>query len=130
MKTMAIALTRPRAVTMPRPLSIRRVHFWAGVRLASLARAEAPGGFFSTGPQWGLAIDVLDGLLAARRLALHPVTQQVGQDDVVPAAGLAHLHHHDLELPELAGHLLQLGGHLYPARELAELVAEDVGQVD
>src|SRR5215210_8550789 len=112
MKTIATALTRPRAVMMPMTWRIRIVRLWAGVRF--LARARAPGGFFSTGPQWGLAIDVLDRLLASGRLALHPVTKKVGQDHVVPAARQADLDHDDLELPELVGHLLELDGLLDP----------------
>src|SRR5215210_587565 len=117
MKTIATALTRPRAVMMPMTWRIRIVRLWAGVRF--LARARAPGGFFSTGPQWGLAIDVLDRLLASGRLALHPVTKKVGQNHVVPAARQAHFHNNGLELTELMRHVLELGSLLDPTGVLA-----------
>ena len=65
-----------------------------------LGRAAARLGFFSTGPQWGSTIDVLDGLLAARWFALEPVAEQVRQNHLVPAAGRAHFDDDDLELAE------------------------------
>src|SRR5688500_17787081 len=52
-------------------------------------------------PLRGSAIDVLDGLLASRRLALHSVAQEIRQDHVVPVALQAHLDDDDLELAEL-----------------------------
>src|SRR3954469_8706331 len=94
-----------------------------------LPRFGAPAGCFSTGPQEGSAIDVLDGLLASRRLALHPVAQEVGDDHVIPAAAQAHLDDDDLELAVLVGHLLELRRPLDPAGELTELVAEGVAEV-
>src|SRR5918993_3953916 len=130
MKTTAKPATRIRAREMPRPLRANRVRRCAGVRGGLPGRAPAPGGCFSTGPHWGSPIDVLDGLLATRRLALHPVTQEIRQDHMVPAARLAHLDDDDLELAELVGHLLQLFGLLDPAGVLAELVTEDVGEVE
>src|SRR5215213_8620444 len=116
MKITATPATRIRASEMARPLSAKIARRWPGVRedLPFFGRAEAPGGFFSTGPHWGLAIDVLDRLLATRGLAFHPVTQKIGQDHVVPVARLAHLDHHDLELTELVSHLLELLGLLDP----------------
>src|SRR6478752_7158827 len=80
-------------------------------------------------PVRGSAIDVLDGLLTTRRLALHPVTQEVGQDHVVPAALQAHLDDDDLELAELVRHLLQLRGLLDPAGVLPQLLTEHVAEV-
>src|ERR671916_305441 len=132
MKTTATPAIRSRAREMPRPFSARMARRCPGVRggLPLSGRASAPGGFFSTGPHWGSTINVLDRLLATRRLALHPVTQKIRQDHVIPAARLADLDDNDLELAELVGHLLQLFGLLDPAGVLAELVAEDVGQVD
>src|SRR4029450_10214125 len=106
----------PRAHLLPRP--------------DASGRAGAPWGRQSTGPQWGSAIDILDRLLAARRLALHPVTQKVGKDHVVPAAGWANFDDHDLELPELVCHLFQFCGPLDPTGVLAQLVAEHVVEID
>src|SRR5690606_5505314 len=76
------------------------------------------------------AIDVLDGLLPTRWLALHPVPEQVRHDHEIPAAAEADLDHHDLELAELVGHLLQLRDLLDPAGVLTELFAEHVVQLD
>src|SRR4029453_13011938 len=126
-----IALTIPRITSPPMVARTRRGHFrrffadFAGSR-----RARVPRGSHSTGPQWGSAIDILDRLLTARRLALHPVTQQVGKDHVVPAAGWANFDDHDLELPELVCHLFQFSGPLDPTGVLTQLIAEHVVQVD
>src|SRR6185437_6161141 len=99
-------------------------------RVVVLRRVSAPRGCGSTGPQWGSAINVLNRLLAAGRLALHPVTQKVGKDHVVPAAGWANFDDHDLKLPELVCHLFQLSGLLDAPRILSQLIAEHVLQID
>src|SRR5215204_5064447 len=95
-----------------------------------LGRAEARWGCICTRPQWGSAIDVLDGLLASRRLSLSAVPEQVRQDHVVPATGGADLDDDDLELAVLVCHLLKLRGPLDPPRVLAQLVAENVIEHD
>src|SRR5512132_3646762 len=107
-----MALIIPRMVSPPMvskmPRAQRRpdlVVFW---------RARVPWGRRSTGPQWGSTIDVLYRLLPARRLTLHPVTQKIGKDHVVPAAGWANFDDHDLELPELVCHPFQFSGPLDP----------------
>src|SRR5215207_7031062 len=128
MTTTAVALMRPRAVRTPIVMRIPRAHFRP--RPAESWRARAPWGCHSTGPQWGSAIDVLDRLLATGRLALHPVTQKIGKDHVVPAAGWANFDDHDLELPELVCHLFQFSGPLDPTGVLTQLVSEHVVQVD
>src|SRR6476620_11720518 len=111
-----MVMKMPRAQRRPRPVVVLRM--------------RAPRGCSSTGPQWGSAIDVLDRLLATGRLALHPVTQKVGKDHVVPAAGWANFDDHDLKLPELVCHLFQLSGLLDAPRILSQLIAEHVLQID
>src|SRR5687767_5117453 len=128
MTTTAVALMRPRAVRTPIVMRMPRAHFRPPP--AESRRARASWGCHSTGPQWGSAIDVLYRLLATGRLALHPVTQKIGKDHVVPAAGWTNFDDHDLELPELVCHLFQFSGPLDPTGVLAKLVAEYVVQVD
>src|SRR5215211_3758111 len=109
-------------------MKMRRAHLGPGVPV--LRRARVPWGRCSTGPQWGSAIYVLYRLLSAGRLALHPVTQKIGKDHVVPAAGWANFDDHDLKLPELVCHLFQFSGPLDPPGILPQLVAEHIMQVD
>src|SRR3712207_8179116 len=90
MKTMATALTRPSAVRIPIPCRMRIDHRRAGLRF--LLRARGPAGCFSTGPQWGLAIDVLNRLPAAGRLALDSLTEQIGQDRKSTRLNSSHAH--------------------------------------
>src|SRR4249919_894091 len=118
----------PRTVSPPMAMRVRRSHRRPDVVV--LRRAWAPGGRSSTAPQWGSAINVLNRLLSAWRLSLHPVTQKVGKDHVVPAAGWANFDDHDLKLPELVRHLFQFRGPLDPPRVLPQLIAEDVLEVD
>ena len=66
---------------------------------------------------------------APTRRSRSPVTEDVRRGQVVPRAALAHLDDVDPELAVLAGHRLQLGRRLDPARVLAELVAVHVGHV-
>src|SRR6478735_9676971 len=125
---MATPATNPSAARIPIVLKIRTAQVRPGER--GFRRAAMLSGTLSTGPQWGSAIDVLNGLLAPRGLALDSVSQLVGQDHLVPAAFLADLDHHDPELPVLVSHLLELRRVLDPARILAQLLPEDVLQVD
>src|SRR6185312_9797454 len=111
-----MVMKMPRAQRRPRPVVVRCM--------------RAPRGCSSTGPQWGSAIDVLDRLLAAGRLALHPVTQKVGKDHVVPAAGWANFDDHDLKPPRPVGPLFPMRGLVYAPRIPAQLIAEHVLQID
>src|SRR6188472_3253145 len=98
-----MALIIPRMVSPPivskMPRAQRRPDFFV------FWRALTPWGRQSTGPQWVSTIDILNCLLPTRRLTLHPVTQKIGKDHVVPATGWANFDDHDLELPEFVCHL-------------------------